>query len=85
MRSKIAEKILKETPLEVRLKVSNEMAFIMLLSELGYRENKMWDESDEKEMEILHKLCEFAKKHTASQIREIKEWEKDKKENPELT
>lgn len=28
------------------LKVSTEMAFISLISELGYRENKMWTEDE---------------------------------------
>ncbi len=72
MRSKILERILHETPLSIKLKVSNEMAFIMLLTELGFRENKMWDERDEKEQEVLAKLIAFAEKHTDSQLREIK-------------
>ncbi len=74
MRSKIVEKILRETPLSIRLKVSNEMAFIMLLTKLGYREDKMWDERDEKEMKILHELCVFAEEHTNHQMNTIKKY-----------
>ena len=74
MRSKILEKILKEIPLEVRLKTSNEMAFIELLAELGFIENKMW--SDDEDI-MLQKLCDFAKKHTEHQLARIKEWEED--------
>lgn len=80
MRSKLVEKLLKETPLEIRLKVSNEMAFIMLITELGYRENKMWDENNEKDNEILNKLLRFAKKHTEDQMKTIEEWKKDFKD-----
>jgi hypothetical protein len=85
MRSPLIKKILKETPLETRLKVSNEMAFIMLITELGFRENKMWNENDPKEMELLGKLCKFAEEHTKNQMKTIEEWKKDTDENPELT
>jgi hypothetical protein len=74
MRSKVLEKILKETPLEVRLNTSNEMAFIVILTELGFRDGNMWSEADD---ELLKKLCEFAKKHTKYQLERIKEWEDD--------
>lgn len=74
MRSKILEQILKEIPLEIRLQTSNEMAFIELLSELGFRENKMWSDDED---EMLQKLINFAKKHTEHQLERIKDWEKD--------
>lgn len=61
MRSKVTEKILKETPLKTRLKVSTQMAFISLLSELGYRENKMWSEDEE---ETLNKLFNLPEDYT---------------------
>ena len=60
-RSKVIDKLIKETPLEVRLKVDNEMAFITLLSELGLRDDKMWTKDED---EMLSKLIDFAKKHT---------------------
>lgn len=66
----------KEIPLETRLKVLNQMAFISLLTELGYREEKMWT-SDEDER--FDKLMDLANKHTEDIMEEISEWEKDGK------
>ena len=74
MRSKILEELSKTCPLEIRLRVTTEMAFISLLTELGYREDKMWTED---ENEILTKLCLFAKKVTQWHLKEIEQWEKD--------
>jgi len=73
-RSKVIDKLIKETPLEVRLKVDNEMAFITLLSELGLREDSMWTEDEE---EMLSKLIDFAEKHTQYQLQTIKKWQDD--------
>ena len=68
-------KILKDIPLKTRLKVLNEMAFIDLISELGYREDKMWtDEEDE----LLSKLCKLAMKHTENILEEIEEVDSNK-------
>jgi|AntRauTorcE11897_2_1112592.scaffolds.fasta_scaffold09027_8 hypothetical protein len=75
-RSKVIDKLIKETPLEVRLKVDNEMAFITLLSELGLRDDKMWTKDED---EMLSKLIDFAKKHTQYQLETIKKWEDDGK------
>lgn len=77
MRSKIIEKILKETPLKTRLKVSNEMAFIHLITELGYREDKAWDENDEEDNRILLKLTALANEHTNNQMKTIDRWKRD--------
>ena len=74
--SEIFEKLVKEIPLATRLKVANEMAFIDLIVELGYREDKMW--TDE-ENELLGKLCELAQKHTDSILKDIEVWEADGK------
>ncbi len=64
----------KIIPLEIRLKVANEMAFISLLSTLGFRENKMWTDDED---ELLSKLIEAAKKHTNDQLKCIKKWKED--------
>lgn len=75
--SKIIRKI-REIPLKTRLKVMNEMCFIDLLTELGFREDKMWtDEEDE----LLSKLCKLAMKHTEDILKEI---EQDKKQKTGL-
>lgn len=68
MKSEIIERIRKRIPLETKLKVANEMAFIDLIVELGYREDKAWtDEEDE----LLSKLMSLANKHTEDQMKII--------------
>lgn len=76
MMSKVLEKIRKETPLKTRLKVSTEMAFISLISELGYRENKMWTDD---ENDTLNKLCDLAMDLVNDHIKEFEQWQKDGK------
>lgn len=71
-------KQLKEVPLDVRLDVINDMYFIDLIHELGYRESKEW--TDE-ENETLHKINKAARKHTLRILQTIQEWEKDGKPN----
>ena len=75
MRSKTVDRLLKETPLKVRIRVANQMAFINLLSELGYRDGYWTPDEDEK----LQKLCELAEKLTDEHLKDIKEWENDGK------
>lgn len=68
MRSAIVDRIMRRTPLETKLKVSNEMAFITLITELGYREDKMWTPEED---ELMAKLCKLANEHTQNQLRSI--------------
>jgi len=84
-KNSILDRLRDRTKLETHFKVSNEMAFINLITELGYREEKMWtDEEDE----ILQKLCDLAQDHTDNLLRQV-EKELDKridfinKKNPE--
>lgn len=71
----ILDKLRDRTKLETHFKVSNEMAFINLITELEYREEKMWtDEEDE----ILKKLCGLAQDHTDNLLRQV-EKELDKR------
>ena len=74
--SKAFEKLVKEVPLKTRIKVANEMAFINLIVELGYREDKMWTDD---ENELLGKICVLAQKNTDSILKDIEEWKKDGK------
>ena len=69
-KNKVVDRILMKTGLETKLKVSNQMAFISLTSDMGYREEKMWTDEDE---EILHKLCNLADHHTQNQLELIEE------------
>ena len=66
----ITDEILKNTSLESKLKVMNEMAFINLITELGYRKDRMWTDS---ENDLLQKLCDLAKEHTDNIIKKINE------------
>lgn len=59
------------TPLDIRIKVSNQMAFINLITELGYREDKIWSPDED---ELLNKLMNLADKHTQDILNEIKEY-----------
>lgn len=61
MKSKQLNNLIKDIPIEIILKVYNEMAFINLITELGYRKDKMWTD-DEKE--LYNKIQTLAKKHT---------------------
>ena len=46
-----------DIPLEITIKVSVEMAFINLIHQLGYREEKVWSESED---ELLGKIIRLA-------------------------
>jgi len=63
----------KNIPLKTRIKVSNEMAFINLIVELGYREDKIWTND---ENELFGKLCKLAQEHTNSILNDIETWKK---------
>ena len=73
MRSKTVDRLLKEIPLKVRIRVANQMAFINLLSELGYRSGYWTPGEDDK----LKKLSELAEKLTEEHLNDIKEWQND--------
>jgi|AntAceMinimDraft_10_1070366.scaffolds.fasta_scaffold04588_2 hypothetical protein len=76
MENNFLSKAMKKIPLKTRLKVSTEMAFMDLIVELGYREDKGWtDEEDEK----LQKLCDLASTLADHHIEEMNQWVKDGK------
>jgi hypothetical protein len=58
------------TPLDIRLNVINQIAFINLITELGYRKSGYWTPEED---EILNKLCRLANKHTQDILQEIEE------------
>jgi len=65
--NKVVKELLEKTPLIINLQVLNEMAFIDLLEELGYRRG-MWkiEENDK-----LEKLMSAANKLAKKQMNEI--------------
>lgn len=62
------------TPLDIRIRVSAQIAFINLITELGYRESKSWTPDED---ELLNNLMNLAEKHTQDILQEIKEWENE--------
>jgi hypothetical protein len=64
------KELASKVPLYVKLKVINEMAFISLLTELGYREDKSWGDD---ENERLSKLMKLAEQTTDEQFDTIRE------------
>ena len=70
------KEMMKKIPLSTRFRVANQMAFISLLTELGYREDKMWTQDED---EVINKLYGLADKHTADLFDEWVQWEKDGK------
>ncbi len=68
VKSEVVDRIRRRTSLETKLQVDNEMAFISLLSDLGYREDKMWTPEED---ETLTKLLNYAKEHTKYQLKMI--------------
>jgi len=69
--SKIFEKIIKRTSLETRLNNVNQLNFIDLITDLGYRENKKWTEEED---ELFQKLNDAVHKATEEQIEIVKQW-----------
>ena len=74
--SNFLKNALKRIPLETRLNISIQSAFINLITELGYRENKAWADD---ENEILDKLIDLANVLSLEIIEEIIEWKQDGK------
>jgi hypothetical protein len=69
MKSNIVQQIIDETPLETKLYVSNQMFAIHLIHELGFREDKTWNEESEEDNKLLAKLTRLVKEHTKDQLK----------------
>lgn len=71
---------IKETlidiPLETRFKILLEMFYINLITDLGFREEKMWNENNEEDMKLLNKILKTAKKDTELLVEEVDRWTK---------
>lgn len=68
-------RILKETPLAVRLEVSNQMMFLQLLKDFGCPISQ--DEPASENQEKLNQLFKLSKEHMEYQLQQIKKWEED--------
>ena len=71
--------ILKETPLEARIKTSCWFALNDMIHQSGAREESMWDETNPKDIELMKLLDNKTKELTERIVENIKEWEQDGK------
>lgn len=74
MKSEIISRILKKVPLEIRLRVNIQMGMIDMLTEAGYREDKMWGADEDVQ---FGKIYECAEKLAKRLLEAIQEWEED--------
>lgn len=61
---------LEDIPKEIKIEVQIYFDFLELIHELGYRENKIWEED---ELEILSKIKSLAKKSSEKILKTISE------------
>lgn len=71
----LISKMMKRIPLEIRMKVTNEMMIQSYLIDAGYIPDGFWN--DEKEKKYGKSFRKFAKELTEAQIKKFEEWEKD--------
>jgi len=57
-KNKTLNDLSKNVPLNIKIKVMNRMAFINLLSKLGYRENKRWGDDESERLNMLYNLSD---------------------------
>jgi hypothetical protein len=75
---KITE-MLKETPLESRIKMSCWFVLNDMIHDSGVRESAAWDETNPKDIEMMKLLDDKTKELTEQIMEDIKEWEQDGK------
>ena len=78
---KNSKNLIKETlidiPLETRFRILLEVFYLNLITDLGFREEKMWNEYDKDDMELLNKILDAARKNSKTFVEEVEEWMKD--------
>ena len=77
--SNTISELLKETSLEIRIKMSCWFMINNLIHESGAREEAAWDETNPKDIEMMRLLDDKTKELTETILRNIKEWEEDGK------
>ena len=71
--------LLKQTPLEARIKISCWFALNDMIHDSGAREEAVWDETNPKDVEMMKLLDDKTKELTEAIMNNIKEWEQDGK------
>ena len=75
---KITE-LLKETPLESRIRISCWFALNDMIHDSGARKESMWDETNPKDIEMMELLENKTEELTKKIMEDIIEWEEDGK------
>lgn len=76
--NKIGE-LLKEMPLESRIKISCWFVLNDMLHNSGAREEDMWNETNPRDVELMKLLDDKTKQLTEKILEDIKKWEEDGK------
>ena len=71
--------LLKQTPLEARVKISCWFAMNDMIHDSGAREEAVWDETNPKDVEMMKLLDDKTRELTEVIMNNIKEWEEDGK------
>ena len=71
--------LLKQTPLEARIKISCWFGLNDMIHNSGAREEAVWDETNPKDVEMMKLLDDKTKELTEVIMNNIKEWEEDGK------
>jgi hypothetical protein len=77
--SNTIKELIKETPLESRIRMSCWFVLNDMIHESGAREESVWDETKPKDIELMKLLDNKTKELTEKILRDIKEWEEDGK------
>jgi hypothetical protein len=77
--SNTISELLKETPLESRIKMSCWFMINNVIHESGARKETAWDETNPKDIEMMKLLDNKTTELTETILRNIKEWEEDGK------
>jgi hypothetical protein len=77
--SNTISELLKETSLEIRIKMSCWFMINNVIHESGAREESAWDETNPKDIEMMRLLDDKTKELTETILKNIKEWEEDGK------
>jgi hypothetical protein len=77
--SKTINELLKKTSLETRIKLSCWFMINNVIHETGVREEKSWDSTNKRDVELMMLLENKTKELTETILNNIKEWEEDGK------
>jgi hypothetical protein len=73
------DNLLKETPLQSRIKTTCWFALNDMIHDCGAREESYWDETNPRDIELMKLLDDKAKELTQEIMEKIKKWEEDGK------